>query len=975
MGVPAFFRWLTMRYPKILIEAREDLEIGFDLYKMILNNLGVDERIPPIDNLYFDMNGIIHPCAHPEDRDAPESWAEMFNSIFDYCDKIIRIIRPRKIIYMAIDGVAPRAKMNQQRSRRFRTALSAQQSERISKQKEQEWRDKGLPTDFLDKKKNEKKFKFDSNCITPGTDFLDQCSIAIRTYIKSRINNDPLWSGLNVIFSDASVPGEGEHKILDFIRTQRTHDNYDPNTYHCIYGADADLIMLSLIMHEPHFCVIRESLSDKYYLKCENCGRHGHTKDQCDSVTGKFNRSKATKEEITAYNKEKIDEIEFSLIKIGVLREYLELEFRELLENGLDLERIIDDFVFLCFLVGNDFLPNMPSLKIREGAIDALIYLYKKIRPDMKDYLTNGEGQLNLNSCEVLFGKLSLVEDKFFKNEMEGKMRDQSFQKNNPLLFSKKEKSSTLNSFRSIPNPNDKKEKKEKEKKYEKDIGNSDEIDLVDIVGNITSIEKDENLKKDFSLKEIKTRGEEIFKNLIKEAINEENNQKVAEYEDKIKLGETGWKDRYYMEKFHVSPNVNNQALIDLKQKIKQYYIEGLCWVFEYYYNGCISWSWFYPFHYAPFASDLVNLNDIKINFDLNTPFCAFEQLLSVLPPYSAEALPEPFRKLMTDPLSPISDFYPSDIKLDINNQPYAWMGVNLLPFVDADRIKKIVKYVIDKGKLSEKDKKLNERGNNILITRDLKIENYFQGELSIHKFMNTYGKFLKDDSTIKGIHPGNVQKDKSQIYIFKNKINGRKHCSKILKGVRKDPKYILEDNLDNYNKKKFKGKSAIEIVQEVLGTQYDDVEGIIIREGFDDRYGNNNIGLPDDPQLKFLLLKKRARENAEKSHQWSVINRNNNSNNNKNNRNNRYIPSFPINPENNNGEEKQKEETIPLKEEDEKENEIRSNAKTKKKLKDNNNKEKDKDEKENKNKDPGLINTMSNIMFILNNLKKKKNN
>ena len=132
MGVPAFFKWLTMRYPKILIEAREDLEIGFNIDELIIKNFGVDERMPPIDNLYFDMNGIIHPCAHPEDRDAPTSLAEMFNSIFDYCDKVIRIIRPRKLIYMAIDGVAPRAKMNQQRSRRFRAALNAEQSERIS---------------------------------------------------------------------------------------------------------------------------------------------------------------------------------------------------------------------------------------------------------------------------------------------------------------------------------------------------------------------------------------------------------------------------------------------------------------------------------------------------------------------------------------------------------------------------------------------------------------------------------------------------------------------------------------------------------------------------------------------------------------------------------------------------------------------------------------------------------------------------
>jgi 5'-3' exoribonuclease 2 len=91
MGVPAFFRWLTLRYPKIVIEAMEELNLGLDINKIIENNTGDNLAMPSIDNLYFDMNGIIHPCAHPEDREPPSSLEEMFNSIFDYCDKIIRI--------------------------------------------------------------------------------------------------------------------------------------------------------------------------------------------------------------------------------------------------------------------------------------------------------------------------------------------------------------------------------------------------------------------------------------------------------------------------------------------------------------------------------------------------------------------------------------------------------------------------------------------------------------------------------------------------------------------------------------------------------------------------------------------------------------------------------------------------------------------------------------------------------------------
>ena len=969
MGVPAFFRWLTLRYPKIVIEAREELELGFDLNTIIMNNIGVDERMPSIDNLYFDMNGIIHPCAHPEDRDPPSSLAEMFNSIFDYCDKLIRIVKPKKLIYMAIDGVAPRAKMNQQRSRRFRAAIDAQQKERIASKIEEEWRNKGLISDFLDEKKN-KKFKFDSNCITPGTDFLAQCSIAMRTYIKSRLNNDPLWKNLNVVFSDASVPGEGEHKILDFIRTQRTYTNYDPNTYHCIYGADADLIMLSLIMHEPHFCVIRESLNDKYYLVCQHCGRHGHGSEECDSVTGKFNRSKATNEEIAKHNKEQIDEIEFSLLKVGILREYLELEFKELLDLGYDFERIVDDFVFLCFLVGNDFLPNMPSLKIREGAIDALIYLYKKLLPKMKDYLTNGAGQLNLNICEQLFQKLSLVEDKFFKKEIESKMSDEKYRKNNPVLFGKSQKVKILEVFRSIPNTNNsnnnkvKSKSKNKKNLIKKDNGNSDEIDLVDIVGNITAIEKDEKLKEDFNIEELKKHGQDKYAQIIKEEIYEENNKKVAEYEDKIKFGEKDWKDRYYRQKFHVSPNVNDKAFNELKQKIKQYYIEGLCWVFEYYYNGCISWSWFYPFHYAPFASDLTNLTDLKIKFDLNEPFYAFEQLLSVLPPYSADALPQCFRKLMRDPLSPIADFYPSNVKLDINNQPYAWMGVNLLPFIDADRIKNVVKTVLNKNLLNEKEKKLNQRGDNILISKDLEIFRHFEGNLQIHSEINTYDQYLKEDSVIKGIHPGDVKKDKSQSFIFQKKNNNKRHCSKILDGVIPHKKCIIEDNLDNYNKNKFKGKQAIDIVKEILDTVNENVEGYFIQETFDDRFGNNNRAIEYDPQKMFLLMKKRHQENQE------ILDKNKKKKNEENNTkdlSNKTNENKFNNPENNNtnlnNDENEKsinDKVIHINEKDEEKVEKIENKKTKKKG-------------EKQKKVDSLNDTMSKLMMVLNKTKKKE--
>lgn len=108
----------------------------------------------------------------------------------------------------------------------------------------------------------------------------------------------------------------------------------------------------------------------------------------------------------------------------------------------------------------------------------------------------------------------------------------------------------------------------------------------------------------------------------------------VAEV-DEVRFGEAGWKDRYYCHKLHIPRDAT-----DVRRCVCKEYVQGLCWVLMYYYQGVQDWGWFYPFHYAPCASDLVNLRDFQGGqFSLGEPLLPFEQLMAVFPPGAPPAL------------------------------------------------------------------------------------------------------------------------------------------------------------------------------------------------------------------------------------------------------------------------------------------------------------------------------------------------
>ncbi|KAG6880404.1 hypothetical protein C0992_000006 [Termitomyces sp. T32_za158] len=356
------------------------------------------------DNLYLDMNGIVHPCTHPEGKPAPETEEEMMVEVFKYTERVVNMVRPRRLLFMAIDGVAPRAKMNQQRSRRFRSSQEAKEKEEARKESVALW--EAMGKEVSEEEKN--KVSWDSNAITPGTPFMTLLASSLRYWVVKKLNTDPGWKTMQVIISDASVPGEGEHKIMDFIRRQRVNPGYNPNTRH-----DADLIMLALATHEPHFRVLREDVfaNDTSPNACRICGQEGHYAAQC---TG-------TKADVQ--KKPPSDQKPFIFLDVAILREYLEVELNiPQIPIPFSLEQAIDDWVLLIFFVGNDFLPHLPSLEIREGAIDTLLKIWKQELPRMGGYLTS-HGRLELARAQIILEGLAKREDEIFRKRREAEER------------------------------------------------------------------------------------------------------------------------------------------------------------------------------------------------------------------------------------------------------------------------------------------------------------------------------------------------------------------------------------------------------------------------------------------------------------------------------------------------------------------------------------------------------------------------
>ena len=330
----------------------------------------VNRLSKPLNNLYLDCNGFIYEgAAHFTSEEG------LIKSVCDKLIYYINLLKPNKKVFIAFDGVAPVAKLDQQRKRRY---LSWFQNKVVTEFSPNLTEFSPNLTEFSPNLTAEDKPLWNTAAITPGTVFM----AALATAIKARFTNPKEFGLEQFLISCADEVGEGEHKIYEYIRQEA---NYHTKTTTVIYGLDADLIMLTL--NHLH-------ISDQLYLFRE-------TPEFIKGIDNTLNPN------------------ELYLLDIPLFGKHIKADFTS-----------ISDYIFLFFLLGNDFLPHFPALNIRTNGIALLLNAYKAVIGE-KQLTLMSEGKIAWKHVRLLIAQLSEQEHANIKQEYAQKDKQNKYKKYN----------------------------------------------------------------------------------------------------------------------------------------------------------------------------------------------------------------------------------------------------------------------------------------------------------------------------------------------------------------------------------------------------------------------------------------------------------------------------------------------------------------------------------------------------------------
>lgn len=373
MGIPSYFSYIIKNH-SCIVRKLSNFKDGVD-------NLYLDSNSIVYDTMYSLMNEL-HAKTDTELNKMTKDVFEML-LIEGICAKIEEYIsntQPRDSVIIAFDGVAPVAKLEQQRIRRYKSAFQ-----------------KDIMKNF---QKKQTKFEWEQSAITPGTEFMNKMGSMIKQHFSKR--ND-----INIRVSDSDECGEGEHKIFEHIRNNKEAHQ---NKVTLIYGLDADLIMLSLnhlpivkgiylYRETPHFIkhINSDLVPNEHYVF--------NIPELADNIVDSMNSGRKTEQQ----------------------------------KNN-----VIYDYIFLSFLLGNDFMPHFPSVNIRTSGIDILLNTYRATIGNKNKYLTNGK-VIYWGNVRKLFEVLAEEEWKNLSNEYKIRRR---WQKRTITVVTDDD---LLNKFNAIP--------------------------------------------------------------------------------------------------------------------------------------------------------------------------------------------------------------------------------------------------------------------------------------------------------------------------------------------------------------------------------------------------------------------------------------------------------------------------------------------------------------------------------------------
>lgn len=474
MGIPLYYKGIIKSHPEIICEAK-------------------NKRV---NHLLFDLNCAIHPCCAGKTEEK-----DIFTSILEKINECIEITGVTDTIYIAIDGPAPRMKMEQQRQRRLKSS-------------------------------KEKKI-WDTNQITPGTPFMKRLNIFLEKEIKN----------LNVltVLSDSNEPGEGEHKIMEFLDTNVTDDSTC-----AVYGLDADLIMLSMI-RKQNILLLRER---------------------------------------TEYNIEDLD-CNYVYLNINLLKRYLIEDIKDINPDTIfkiDDDKILTDYLFYSFLIGNDFIITSPCNSIRYCGDELLRKSYTELQSEY-------------------FGFFYLIEDDFTINI-------ENFTKFIEKI-SKSEKTQI-----------DKILQKRHNNEYRHRRRFSHFLEKVKSLEDIKNYTED-----DFEKCDISQNYEQFIR--FSPSIFRENEDNVFKNEN--------YRNLYYSyniyNTFYIDPSIKYILEKDIF-KICEDYMKAIEWTLQYYFKSCPEWRWYYTHDFAPLIIDLSEYlkNKKIVSFKKDEPYTPEQQLKIVLP-------------------------------------------------------------------------------------------------------------------------------------------------------------------------------------------------------------------------------------------------------------------------------------------------------------------------------------------------------